>query len=148
MKSLITFRSLSEDDTRRIAGELFEQLFHPGDLIILSGPLGAGKTYFVKGLAQAMGIPPKQVVSPTFALMREYFTPSWHLYHLDFYRLHTPEEAMDLCWEEALSPPALIVIEWGEKFLKHLPRPFYLVHLTPIDETLRQIEVEFYEKEE
>ncbi|MCC7126008.1 MAG: tRNA (adenosine(37)-N6)-threonylcarbamoyltransferase complex ATPase subunit type 1 TsaE, partial [Acidobacteria bacterium] len=82
--------SHSEDDTRRLAAELAATL-EPGTVLLLSGDLGAGKTAFVRGLAQGLGIDPGEVTSPTFTLVHEYRGGRLPLVHVDLYRLDTAQ---------------------------------------------------------
>ncbi len=87
MKQLILIESLSSDETEQIASELASVL-RPNDVVALYGPLGAGKTTFVRGLARGLGCL-KSVRSPSFSLINEYPGPI-PLYHIDFYRLEWP----------------------------------------------------------
>ena len=106
----------SYDDTER-AGEEFAALLKPGDVIILTGPLGAGKTTFVKGLARGLGVV-ERVVSPTFTMVREYETPARddlrRLHHADVYRTSGRGEILDLDLHEWREDAAVVVVEWGE----------------------------------
>lgn len=120
--------SHSAADTQALAGRL-EPLLRPGDVILLGGALGAGKTTFVQGLARAMGIP-GPVTSPTFTLVREYDNPGGlRLLHADVYRLDHLQEVEDLALAELLdTEPAVAgggtvaVVEWGEQAAAVLPR--------------------------
>jgi tRNA threonylcarbamoyladenosine biosynthesis protein TsaE len=98
---------------RNLAGTL-----QPGDVILLSGALGAGKTAFVRGLAEGLGANPTEVTSPTFTLIQEYRGPSLTLYHVDLYRLE-PKEVDDLGLDELLAQEGIMALEWPER----LPRP-------------------------
>lgn len=93
-----------------------------GDVFALNGPLGAGKTHLVKGLAQGLGVPPDEpVVSPTFVLMREY-TGRLKLVHLDAYRLGSGDELRAIGWDELLESPGVVVaIEWAERVADAIP---------------------------
>jgi tRNA threonylcarbamoyladenosine biosynthesis protein TsaE len=108
-----------EADTRRAGAELAGHL-GPGDLVLLTGELGSGKTAFVKGLAQGLGADPEEVSSPTFALVHEYGPPGRPpvLLHADFYRLADEGGAADLS-DLGLDErgAAVLAIEW--------PRPPY-----------------------
>lgn len=122
--------SHSMADTQALAGRL-EPLLRPGDVILLGGALGAGKTAFVQGLARAMGIA-GPVTSPTFTLVREYDNPGGlRLLHADVYRLDHLQEVEDLALAELLdAEPAaaglgpVAVVEWGEQAAAVLPREY------------------------
>lgn len=86
-----------------------------GDVIVLSGPMGAGKTAFVRGLASGLGVSPDEhVTSPTFTLVHEYVTGRVPLHHADLYRLGSTGEIADLGLAERADMGAVVVVEWGE----------------------------------
>ncbi len=91
-----------------------------GSLIILTGPLGAGKTTLVQALAKALGSE-AHVSSPTYTLIHEYPTPQGTLVHIDAYRLPSTDTLLDLGLEEYLERSKLVVVEWGEGLLKQFP---------------------------
>jgi tRNA threonylcarbamoyladenosine biosynthesis protein TsaE len=99
-----------------------------GDVIGLSGELGAGKTHFVKGLADGLGYM-AEVTSPTFTLIHEYFGGLMPLYHFDFFRLENEEEVLQLDFEEYLHGDGVCVIEWADKFPQLLPPHTRWYHL-------------------
>lgn len=113
----VTLESTSPEVTRAVARRLAGEL-RVGDLILLLGDLGAGKTAFVQGLAQALGIADR-VTSPTFALLHT-FEGQVVLHHLDVYRLAGPAEAGDLDLPE-LAETGVTVIEWGDRLAAVLP---------------------------
>ncbi|PYS92793.1 MAG: tRNA (adenosine(37)-N6)-threonylcarbamoyltransferase complex ATPase subunit type 1 TsaE [Acidobacteria bacterium] len=103
-----------------------------GEIILLDGPLGAGKTIFVKGLASALGVDASEVTSPSFTLVNRHETDRLTLYHLDLYRLPvgaSAAHAVDL--DELLADEcAVIVIEWAERLGQYpLPTPAWRVSL-------------------
>ncbi|MGQ9475614.1 MAG: tRNA (adenosine(37)-N6)-threonylcarbamoyltransferase complex ATPase subunit type 1 TsaE [Actinomycetota bacterium] len=106
------FRVHGEEETRRLAARLAE-LLRPGDVILLEGELGTGKTVFVRGLAEALGVREK-VLSPTFTLAREY-RGRLALHHLDAYRLEGPMDLYDVGVEEVLDGEGVLVVEWGDR---------------------------------
>ena len=111
----------------------------PGSTLLLIGNLGAGKTAFVRGLAEGLGIDPGEVSSPTFTLIQEYRGGRLPLFHVDLYRLTEPE-VDDLGLEE-LGSDGIVAIEWAEK----LPRPpagAILVRIADGGEDRRVIRIE------
>lgn len=125
-----TYISRSEDDTARLAAALAEAAEVPL-VIALDGPLGAGKTAFVRGLAEAWGVSADEVQSPTFVLVREYRgrTP---LYHLDAYRLTSEAEFWALGVDELFDSPALACVEWAERVAGCLPDERLAIALEPL----------------
>jgi tRNA threonylcarbamoyladenosine biosynthesis protein TsaE len=107
------FVSHSPSDTEAL-GENFGRAAKHGWVIALSGDLGAGKTQFVKGLARGLDIAAR-VHSPTFAIVAEYTGGRLMLFHLDLYRLETPEQILSAGIEEFLEPDGVAVIEWAER---------------------------------
>src|SRR5450432_2849063 len=95
-------------------GEKFGRAAERGQVIALSGDLGAGKTQFVKGLARGLGISAR-VHSPTFTLVNEYGGGRLKLFHLDLYRLETPAQILSAGIREFLQPDGVAVIEWAER---------------------------------
>ena len=92
-----------------------------GEIFALRGDLGAGKTQFVKGLAAGLGCDPDAVTSPTFTLIQEYTGGRLPLYHFDFYRLETGDEALRLGLDDYLGSEGVLAIEWADKFPALLP---------------------------
>jgi len=106
--------------TQAVAAALAPFL-QPGDVILLDGDLGAGKTTFTQGLARALGVN-EVVTSPTFTLMRSYRTSEgFELLHVDVYRLERLSDVADLALPEFLDDGAVAVIEWGQKAAPALP---------------------------
>ncbi len=109
----------SAEETQALAARL-APLTAAGDLLVLLGELGAGKTAFVKGLTAALGSP-DPVTSPTFTIAQRYTGGRLTVHHLDAYRLSGPEEAADLAIDELLDDDAVTVIEWGDRLRAMLP---------------------------
>lgn len=131
--------SRAPDETMQIAGELIRRT--SGRLVVaLHGNLGAGKTCFVQGLAEALGIG-TPVTSPTFTLIQEYKGPR-PLYHMDLYRITSAAELEDLGFEDYLNQPAVIAIEWADRAPEALPDDTWHVHMALTDtETGRTITI-------
>ena len=92
----------------------------PGAVIALVGGLGAGKTHWTKGFVAGLGAA-VEVTSPTFSLVHEYPGGRLPVFHLDFYRLESPEELIALGWDEYLEAGGVVIAEWGDKFPEVLP---------------------------
>lgn len=110
----------------------------PGSVIALIGELGAGKTHFVKGLADGLGYL-GEVTSPTFTLIHEYLGGLMPLYHFDFYRLDSPDEALQIGLEEYLDGDGVCVVEWADKFRDLMPAQTRWFHLSISGEGRRVI---------
>jgi tRNA threonylcarbamoyladenosine biosynthesis protein TsaE len=132
----LDFWSHSPEQTVRFGARLGE-LLRPGDLLTLSGELGAGKTTFVSGLARGWGSA-DQVTSPTFVLVNDYRRPDGrHLWHLDGYRLAGAHEAVALGLDDLLDDDGVMVIEWPERLAQALPPERLSVTLRWADQTRR-----------
>ncbi|HEC08669.1 MAG TPA: tRNA (adenosine(37)-N6)-threonylcarbamoyltransferase complex ATPase subunit type 1 TsaE [Acidimicrobiales bacterium] len=123
---MIRLRSRSAADTRAIGGVLAD-VAGPGDVILLTGDLGAGKTVLAKGFGAALGIT-EPMTSPTFTLVREYDSDP-PLHHLDVYRLVGPGEITDLDLPSLLDDGGITLIEWGEVVLGAVPPDYLRVEL-------------------
>lgn len=108
---MVEVASSSVDDTRALAAAI-APLVRPGDLIVLDGDLGAGKTAFTQGLGAALGVT-ERILSPTFTIERIHHGRV-RLHHLDLYRLGTIHEVLDLGLDESLDAGGVLVVEWGE----------------------------------
>lgn len=97
------------------AGEDLGRTLTPGDVVLLFGDLGAGKTAFVRGMARGVGANPDDVSSPTFTIVQEYTGRSATLYHVDLYRLE-PAEIDDLGLDDLVSGDGIVAIEWAERW--------------------------------
>ena len=111
----------------------------PGAVLLLSGDLGAGKTAFVRGLAQGLGIDPGDVTSPTFTLVHEYRAGRLPLVHVDLYRLEKAD-LDELGMDSELAERGVLAIEWAER-LTRLPHGALVVELVATGEELRTITI-------
>jgi len=127
--------SRSPAETRRLGRELGATL-RAGDVLLLEGELGAGKTTFVKGIAEACGVK-VQVRSPTFALMHRYRGQP-DVVHVDLYRERDPAALEDLALDEA-GEAAIIVVEWPKELTDYLWPGARRVRFEHVDETTRRI---------
>lgn len=112
-----------------------------GDIILLEGDLGAGKTCFTQGLAHAMGTH-DDVVSPTFNLLLSYATHGIPLYHFDLYRLDTYEQLDDIAFYETIEGDGVSCIEWGEKFIDALGDDILRVYISVDEQQNRQVHIQ------
>lgn len=116
---MATITSAKPSETLAFARKLAASL-QPGGVVALCGDLGAGKTHFVKGLAEGLGYL-GDVTSPTFTLVHEYLGGLMPLYHFDFYRLDAEEDAAGIGLEDYLAGDGVCVVEWADKFPALLP---------------------------
>jgi tRNA threonylcarbamoyladenosine biosynthesis protein TsaE len=142
---MATCISHSPQETEAL-GEQWGRTATAGLVLALSGDLGAGKTQLVRGLARGLGVT-SRVHSPTFTLVNEYGGGRLKLFHLDLYRLETPEQIHSADIEEFLNPDGVAVIEWAERLpgfaaggalLKKIAR----VNIEVLSETERRIDYE------
>lgn len=139
-----TFETHSVEESKSLARK-FASSLPSGATICLYGDLAAGKTTFTQGLGEYFGI--SRMTSPTFIIMQQYPIGHKHhinyLYHLDFYRLSSLEEARSFDLEEIWADPKnLVVIEWPERISGHLPRIRYDIHFETISDTVRKITIQ------
>lgn len=134
MTAALDIVSRAPDETRKVGAALAELLV-PGDVVSLTGDLGAGKTAFVQGAARALGVD-QPVVSPTFVLVREY-RGDVPVYHVDVYRLDRIQEVLDLGFEDLLDPSGVVFIEWGDAIDALLPDDHLRVEIISGDEEAR-----------
>ncbi|MFA7234845.1 MAG: tRNA (adenosine(37)-N6)-threonylcarbamoyltransferase complex ATPase subunit type 1 TsaE [Terrimicrobiaceae bacterium] len=130
----------SEEETRALGRELAVGIAADATLS-LEGPLGAGKTCFVQGLAKGLGLDSAVVSSPTFTLIHEYSGGRVPLIHFDLYRLNSERELAGLGFEEYFQSPAIRAIEWGDKFPGALPAGTWRIgfHIEPGGRRIRGI---------
>jgi tRNA threonylcarbamoyladenosine biosynthesis protein TsaE len=108
-----------------------------GDVVLLVGDLGAGKTAFVRGLAEGLGVDPDEVSSPTFTLVQEYRGGRLPLFHVDLYRLNDPREIDDLGLDE-IADDGVLAVEWAER-LPQAPQKAVRVAIEHAGETERRL---------
>ncbi|MDH3238623.1 MAG: tRNA (adenosine(37)-N6)-threonylcarbamoyltransferase complex ATPase subunit type 1 TsaE [Deltaproteobacteria bacterium] len=135
----VTLLSSCEEDTRLVARALGSSLI-PGDVVALTGDLGAGKTVFCKGVGESLGILPDRIVSPSFTIVTEH-QGRLPLCHVDVYRLSSEDEARDVGLDEILSGDRVCVVEWAEKIRFLLPNECIRVTFFISGETSRRLSV-------
>lgn len=124
--------SQNEKETQDLAA-LLATLSQPGDVYLLEGELGAGKTTFTKGFGKALGIT-RVIKSPTYTLIREYTDGRLPLYHMDLYRLEA-EGADDLGLEEYFASDGVTLIEWGSVVSQDMPNEYLLLEFSRTGES-------------
>jgi tRNA threonylcarbamoyladenosine biosynthesis protein TsaE len=139
----LNFISHSAQQTQRV-GATLGRLLRAGDVVLLSGELGAGKTTFTKGLAEGLGVE-GYVNSPTFTLVNEY-QGRLPVYHLDCYRLESGREALDFGIEEYIYGDGVTIIEWFERITEILPAEKLIIRLKHLNETKRDLRFEPFGK--
>ena len=137
--------SLSEDETYEL-GRAMGRSLRGGELILLEGDLGLGKTVFARGVAAGLGVRPEDVSSPSFTLVQEYKGGRQPLFHVDLYRLDDPDDLGTLGLEEILSGGGVVLVEWAEKLPPYLRRDAIAVRFHDVGEGSRQIEIETSQK--
>ena len=110
-----------------------------GDVIALCGNLGAGKTQITRGIVAGMGSK-ADVTSPTFTLVHEYLDGRLPVFHFDFYRMESPAEVIGIGWDEFLSEPGVIIVEWADMFPDLLPPGTRWFHIEAQPDGSRQVE--------
>jgi len=118
-------------------------VLRPGDLVILTGSLGAGKTVFVRGMARGLGLDPDEVHSPSFTMVSEYGpAPSGRrLVHVDLYRIADPRETEELGLAEHLDDDRVMAVEWGEKLPDRLRRGAIVVTIEDAGGDRRRVSI-------
>ena len=134
----VRYRTESPEETVGL-GAMLGRLLRVGDLVVLSGELGCGKTWFAKGIALGVGVSPHEVVtSPSFSLMNQYdgLCP---LFHMDVYRLETPGDFLDTGLDECFDGGGIVVMEWGDKWPEILPESRLNVAFSILGEQSREL---------
>jgi tRNA threonylcarbamoyladenosine biosynthesis protein TsaE len=139
----VASRSLTEAELMAEAESLGQRL-EPGAVVWLEGDLGAGKTTVAKALARGLGVI-ESATSPTYALVHHYHGRRGPVFHLDCYRLRSPDEAADLDWETLMTQGDALLIEWPERAAAWAPPATVLMRLAhvPADADRRALAVEW-----
>lgn len=131
------------DEQTMAVGQRLGSMLRAGDLAALRGPMGAGKTTFVRGVAKAMNVEAALVASPTYVIIHEYPGDPVNLVHVDAYRLTGAGDLDSLGWDRVRNGPAAIIVEWPERLEDALsPAETVRITLTPTGEMTRRIIIE------
>ena len=141
---MINFTTENVEETIDIGKKLAKEC-STGDVIILSGDLGAGKTQFSKGIAQGLGIS-DEITSPTFNIMSEYDGTDLKLLHFDLYRLESPKELEDIDYFANLESGAVCLVEWGDKIEDAMPRDYLQIYIENISAEIDDKERALFEE--
>ena len=134
----MVYRTKTVEDTINF-GQALGRLLNAGDVLALQGTLAAGKTQLTKGIAHGLDIS-EAVTSPTFTIISEYYG-RLPLYHIDVYRLNSPDDFLDLGVDDMLYGQGICVIEWSEKIMSELPARTILIHINTEEDTSRTITI-------
>lgn len=140
----LMLQSTSPEQTE-IIGETLARVLRPGDVLTLDGPLGAGKTRLVRGIAAGLGVAVGEVSSPTFVIVAEHAGRGGvRLAHVDAYRLSGPEDLESVGWDRVQDGDAIVVVEWGERVATALGPEHFMARarLTPTGSNARRIALE------
>ena len=129
-----SFLSKSPEQTQEFAFQ-FAKTLHAGDVVLLDGDMGAGKTVFAKGVARGLGIQ-EEVTSPTYAYMNDY---DGRLFHYDCYRIESPEQAERLGLADYFDMGGICLVEWAQNIAPLLPKNVKRVQIKKINENEREI---------
>lgn len=130
-----TIEQLDEEKLTKLAKQLFIQ---PNPICIhLTGPLGAGKSTFVRAALRALGVT-EAITSPTYTIVNEYLANGLEIRHMDFYRLNSPDECINLGLDAHFEDNMLVFVEWPSKAVGMIPAPDLVIEITP-EQTLRNI---------
>ena len=121
-------------------GEVMAEVLPDGTTVALVGTLGAGKTRLVQAIAAGSGVPRREVVSPTFVLVQEYFGRR-PVYHIDAYRLHDEDEFLELGPDEYFEGEGLTLLEWADRVAGCLPKQYIEVVITVTGSESRRFEI-------
>jgi tRNA threonylcarbamoyladenosine biosynthesis protein TsaE len=136
----LTIEVESEAETERV-GRALAAVVGPGRVLGLIGPLGAGKTRLVRAVAEALGVDPGAIASPTFVLIHEY-EGVLPVYHFDTYRLEGPDDFDALGAADYWDSGGVCLVEWADRVADRLPRDAWTIRIEPLGATRRRIDLQ------
>ncbi|MDR2728635.1 MAG: tRNA (adenosine(37)-N6)-threonylcarbamoyltransferase complex ATPase subunit type 1 TsaE [Chitinispirillales bacterium] len=134
-------KSLTIENTRALGARL-ARIAVPGDVYVLDGDLGSGKTEFARGFVEALS-PDAAVRSPTFSIVNIYNTPVFPVYHFDFYRIEERQELISIGIDEYINGDGVCLVEWGTMFPDALPQYTKIIRFSGAKDGSRVIEADF-----
>ena len=135
-----TIFTLSEEETQELGSSVARTL-RGGEILLLEGDLGLGKTVFARGVAEGLGIAPEDVSSPSFTLVQEYGGGRLPMYHVDLYRLGGPADIETLGLDDYIAARGVVVVEWGDKLDLSFRREALVIRFHDVGEGSRRIEI-------
>lgn len=135
------FHCQSEEDTKRLAAQL-AQTCRGGEVFLLHGTLGAGKSLFARGFIQSLAGEDTEVPSPTFTLVQTYDSAKGEIWHFDLYRIQDPDEIFEIGWEDATNGVNITLAEWPERAGPYMPQNARNIRLTIMEDGSREIEID------
>ncbi|MCG8572729.1 MAG: tRNA (adenosine(37)-N6)-threonylcarbamoyltransferase complex ATPase subunit type 1 TsaE [Spirochaetes bacterium] len=133
--------SKTEQETFEIGLKLADKI-QKGNVFLLEGSLGAGKSVLIRGIAAGLGVE-EAIPSPTFTLVNEYLTPNWQIFHFDFYRLNDPYELYEIGFEEYIYSEGITFIEWPSKGGDLIPENSIKINIQILAEGEREINIQW-----
>ncbi len=141
---MLTADTHSAAETRALGERLARQL-KPGDVVVLQGELGAGKSELTRGIAKGLGVT-ETVTSPSFTILNVYESGRCPLYHFDWYRIESADELYELGMDEYLGGDGIAVVEWAERCPEAVPDKHKRIVLRTTGEESRRIETEDFDR--
>jgi len=132
----------SSDQTIQLGQDLASSLRNR-DVLVLTGPLGAGKTCLIRGIAIGLGVNDDDIKSPSFTLVNEYAGSHLPFFHIDLYRMKDTSELYNIGWDDYLMRDGIVAVEWGEKAADFLPKKRIEISIVILSDNERRISIDF-----
>lgn len=135
------YQTRSEEETAALAAKIAATC-RGGEIFLLDGPLGAGKSLFARGFIKSLAGKHIDVPSPTFTILQTYETLKGPIWHFDLYRLHSPEEMIEIGWDDAVSSDGIVLVEWPERAGNFIPKRAKRIRIAPGPGNEREITID------